>query len=149
VSSSCRWGYPTTIASPSRLEDGTPFPNLVWLTCPFLVERVSAQESAGAIAEFAELAACDESLAQALLATDQRVRDARREESGGEDACAAVGLAGQRDPLGVKCLHAHVALELVRLGDPIGREVLDRVGYECATQRCAKLMGFPGPADER
>jgi len=144
VSSRCRWGYATTIASPSTLADGTPFPNLVWLTCPFLTERISALESAGAVAGFATLVASDEGLADALRRTDERLREARRVESGGDDACAGVGLAGQRDPLGVKCLHAHAALELVRLGDPIGREVLEQVGYQCANQRCAKLMGAPG-----
>jgi len=139
VSSECRWGYPTTIASPSRLADGTPFPNLVWLTCPYLTERISALESSGSIAEYAELAASDEGLAEALQATDARLREARKVESGGEDVCAEVGLAGQRDPLGVKCLHAHAALELVNLGDPIGREVLALVGCQCSTRRCSVL----------
>ncbi len=143
VSSRCRWGYPTTIASPSLLADGTPFPNLVWLTCPFLTERISALESSGAVADFARDVAADEQLAEALHRTDERLREARRMESGGEDACADVGLAGQRDPLGVKCLHAHAAIELVRLGDPIGREVLDQVGYQCSNQRCKTLMGPP------
>lgn len=140
VSSRCRWGYPTTIASPSLLEDGTPFPNLVWLTCPFLIERISTLESEGAAAHFAALAQEDEGLAEAIRDTDARVREARRVESGGVDSCPGVGIAGQKDPMGVKCLHAHAALELVRLGDPIGREILDLVGYQCSNQRCAKLL---------
>jgi hypothetical protein len=148
VSSSCRWGYPTTIASPSTLADGTPFPNLVWLTCPYLAERISALESAGRIAEFARYVAEDESLADALRDTDERFRRARKVESGGTDACEAVGIAGQSDPLGVKCLHAHAALALVHLNDPIGVEVLEWVGYQCSTRRCEKFGTTPEGPDE-
>ncbi len=144
VSSRCRWGFPTTIASPSLLADGTPFPNLVWLTCPYLVERISALESKGLAAEYARCAAEDEMFADALREADARLRAARAQESGGVDACADVGLAGQRDPLGVKCLHAHVALALVHLADPIGREVLDQVGYQCSDRRCEKYLAFWG-----
>lgn len=139
VASSCRWGHPVTIASPSRLADGTLFPTLFWLTCPHLAEGASALESAGEASRFAERAAAGGTLARELHATDARLREARIAESGGVDACSGVGLAGQRDPLGVKCLHAHVALEIAGIGDPIGREVIERIGGECADQRCARL----------
>ncbi len=56
----------------------------------------------------------------------------------GTDACAAVGLAGQRDPLGVKCVHAHVALALVGIDDPIGLELLER-GRECPDRYCDRF----------
>ena len=140
VSSRCRWGYPTTIASPSLLADGTPFPNLVWLTCPYLIDRIGRLESSGMAAEYAQHAAEDEWFAESLKETDARLRAARADESGGTDACPDVGLAGQKDPLGVKCLHAHVALALVHLGDPIGRDVLDHVGYQCSDRRCEKYL---------
>jgi len=139
VGASCRWGRPAVIVSPSRLADGTPFPNLAWLTCPWLAESVAAEESAGGAAAFARRAAEEPAFAAALTAADAAVRDLRAAESGGADACATVGIAGQRDPLGVKCLHAHVALALLGVADPVGEDVLSRVQRWCDDDRCAGL----------
>lgn len=141
VAALCTHGFPAAIVSPSVLADGTPFPNLAWLTCPHLAEHLSAEESAGAAARWAERAAGDPALAAQLAQADATVRAARAAESGGADACASVGLAGQRDPLGVKCLHAHVALALVGINDPIGGEELSRVQQTCPDVRCMKLLG--------
>lgn len=135
----CRWGRPAVIVSPSTLADGTPFPNLGWLTCPWLAEAVAAEESAGGAAAFARRAAEDPAFAAALTAADGVVRDLRAVESGDDDACATVGIAGQRDPLGVKCLHAHVALALLGVVDPVGEDVLSRVQRWCDDDRCVGL----------
>ena len=135
----CAHGYPSTIVSPSRLADGTPFPAYAWLTCPYLLETLAAEESAGAAATWAQRAADDPQLAAALVAADAAVRAARARESGGEDACADVGIAGQRDPLGVKCLHAHVALALAGIDDPIGTEELGKIEPTCSDVRCRSL----------
>ncbi|NTW28468.1 MAG: DUF501 domain-containing protein [Coriobacteriia bacterium] len=136
----CTWGFPTAIVSPSRLADGTPFPTYAWLTCPCLAEFASARESAGAAAEWAARAADDPVLAQSLRDADAAVRALRVQESGGEDACESVGLAGQRDPLGVKCLHAHMALALVGVDDPVGSAELGAMEDDvCPDARCRKL----------
>lgn len=137
VAARCHFDHPTVIVSPSRLADGTPFPTYAWLTCPFLAEKVAALESAGAIAGWGARAASDGSLAGALRALDARVRELRAAESGGVDACPAVGIGGQRDPLGVKCLHVHVALALLGEADPIGCELLAAGERECDDERCA------------
>jgi hypothetical protein len=139
VAARCRFERPTVIASPSRLDDGTPFPTLFWLTCPHLAEKVAALESAGEAARWARRATEDPQLAAELRAADAAVREARAAESGGEDACASVGLAGQRDPLGVKCLHAHVAAALAGIADPVGAGVLSATPRECSDDRCARL----------
>ena len=139
VAARCSFGRPAAIVSPSLLADGTRFPSYAWLTCPHLIERVSAEESAGATARYAARSASDKSLAAALRAVDARVRELRAAESGGVDACPTVGIAGQRDPLGVKCLHAHAALALAGIADPIGIEVLASVQRECGDDRCARL----------
>lgn len=139
IAARCSHGRPTVIVSPSRLDDGTPFPTFAWLTCPHLLEGVSAAESAGATASFAQRAAADPSFAAALAGLDARVRALRAVESGGVDASADVGLGGQRDPLGVKCLHVHAALALLGEEDPIGTELLGRLKRECADDRCAML----------
>ena len=138
VGSRCSYGYPTAIVSPSRLEDGSPFPTLAWLSCPYLAERAGQAESAGEAQRWADRAAHDPALAARLARLDEAVRAARAAESGGADACAEVGLAGQRDPLGVKCLHAHLALALLGFDDPIGHALLgDRA--ECDDARCTAL----------
>lgn len=140
VASRCSYGYPNAIVSPACLEDGTPFPNLAWLTCPWLLERVAALESAGGTAEWTRRAQDDPAIAAALRDADAIVRQRRAVESGGEDAFTDVGLAGQRDPLKVKCLHAHVALGLLGIEDPIGREVLAATGDVCPDRRCERLV---------
>lgn len=139
VAVSCSFDYPVVVTSPSMLDDGTRFPTWAWLSCPHLVASVGALESSGGAAMWARRAESDPDLAAALHRLDQEVREARRCESGGEDACAGVGAVGQRDPLGIKCLHAHVAYELVGLDDPIGAVVLGEVDRECADGRCAAL----------
>jgi hypothetical protein len=144
VAARCSFKRPTVIASPSRLDDNTPFPTLFWLTCPHLAEKVAALESAGEAARWARRAAEEPQLAAGLRAADAAVREARAAESGGEDACAAVGLAGQRDPLGVKCLHAHVAVTLVGIADPVGDGVLSAVERECRDDRCGLMAGGAG-----
>jgi hypothetical protein len=136
----CGFGRPTVIASPSRLDDGTLFPTLLWLTCPWLTRRAGELESGGGTARWAARVAGDPTLADALAATEVALVALRREESGGVDACAGVGLAGQRNPAGVKCLHAHVALALAGISDPIGRETLDAVGATCPDDECALLL---------
>lgn len=139
VAARCEYGYPTAIVSPSVLSDGTPFPTYAWLTCPWLADAIAATESAGATSQWSARAASDEALASALQATDAGLREARRVESGGSDARQSVGLAGQRDPLKVKCLHAHVALELVGIEDPIGHAVLGNIECVCPDRRCDTL----------
>lgn len=145
VAARCTWGFPTAIVSPSRLDDGTPFPTYAWLTCPYLSEIVAARESQGDAAQWAALATADNpagrQLAAQLHETDAALRAARTRESGGEDACAGVGLGGQRGPLGVKCLHVHLALELVGIPDPIGDALLGKIGSAraCPDDRCARL----------
>jgi uncharacterized protein len=135
----CKYGYPAVIASPGLLDDGTRFPTALWLTCPWVGEAAAAEESAGATAQWSERASTDPALAQALRNADEQVRARRTAESGGEDPCPSVGIAGQRDPLGVKCLHAHAAAALAGIDDPIGVAVLERCGRDCPDGRCARF----------
>jgi hypothetical protein len=135
VAARCSFGYPAAIVSQPRLNDGTLFPTYAWLTCPWLTRRAAADESCGSAARWADAAAEDATLADRLRAADEALRAARAAEGNGTDECAAVGIAGQRDPLGVKCVHAHVALALVGIDDPIGLDLLER-GRECPDRYC-------------
>jgi hypothetical protein len=84
------------------------------------VEAVHELESAGEIARFAERVELEPGLAASLDEADAAYRVARRQEGGGCDPCATVGVAGQADPLAVKCLHARLAAHLAGVPDPIG-----------------------------
>lgn len=138
VAARCTFGYPSAIVSPSVLEDGTPFPTYAWLTCPWLSREVGALESHGGVAKWAGKVSGDPDLEHRLSELETRLRSARAVESGGSDACASVGISGQRDFRGVKCLHAHVALELAGLDDPIGAGIIEFTGVVCPDRRCAR-----------
>jgi hypothetical protein len=141
VAARCSFGRPSVIAVGPVLDDGTPFPTSWWLTCPWLASAVSDLESAGGCAAWAERVAADPALAGQVLAADQRYRSERAERCAGTDPCAGVGVAGQADPLAVKCLHARVAACSGGIADPVGAGVLaaigsDGRGAECPHDRC-------------
>ena len=124
------------------LEDGSPFPTTFWLTCPRLVDAVHDLESAGAGRTLAERVGAEPDLATRLMAADAAYRAARACEGGGPDPCAGVGVAGQRDPLAVKCLHARLAAAVCGLSDPIGADVLEQLAGttdDCADPRCLRV----------
>lgn len=129
VGARCAQGAPTVIVSPSILEGGARFPNLGYLCCPHLVQAIGALESAGACAVWTERIAHEPELREALVRLDAAVRAERLAECQRNaqmtDACAEVGLAGQRDMLKVKCLHIHAAYALCGFDDPVGSAVLE------------------------
>lgn len=132
----CSFGYPTCIATAPVLDGGAPFPTLFYLTCPHLVEEVSRLESGGFLETVRGMVTTNESLASRLSDADDSYRKARAREAGGVDPAPNVGIAGQRDPLAVKCLHAHVAAYLGGIDDPIGEVVMMDRAAECRDQRC-------------
>lgn len=136
----CRYDFPQVIATAPQLVDGSPFPTLHWLTCPFLVEAIDGLESAGGADEWAERLASDPSFAERMLAADAHYRALRTAEGRGcADLCAGVGVAGQQDPLATKCLHAHLAARLAGIDDPVGESLLETVGDACEDSRCGSL----------
>lgn len=141
VAARCSFGFPSVIATPSLLASGEPFPTTFYLTCPHLSAQVAALESAGEVECWAERLASDPALAECMHAADAAYREARAAESAGDDACSAVGIAGQRDPLATKCLHAHVAAALSGIDDPVGVGVLMTAERECRNSRCSAPEG--------
>lgn len=142
VARRCSWGLPLVIAVAPEV-DGRPFPTALWLTCPWLGCWIDGLESAGDAAAWTARIASDPALAERMLAADAEYRAFRSRLAPGEDRCGDVGVAGQMDPLVVKCLHARVAAALGGIGDPVGEELLARLdaegepGSECADRRCA------------
>ncbi|MCK4778309.1 MAG: DUF501 domain-containing protein, partial [Actinomycetia bacterium] len=50
----CESGYPQVIMNDLLDMDNKPFPTLYWLTCPYLIKRISRLESDGMIKEIEE-----------------------------------------------------------------------------------------------
>ena len=124
VAHRCPCGLPDVIATAPRLDDGSPFPTFLYLTCPRAAAAVGSVESTGRMREMTEQLAVDPELASAykVAADDYR---ARRDAVGQLDAPLPGGM-----PERVKCLHALVAHSLVA-GDgvnPFGDQVLAEIG---------------------
>ncbi|ODU03268.1 MAG: septum formation initiator family protein [Pseudonocardia sp. SCN 72-86] len=125
VAHRCECGLPTVVATSPRLEDGTPFPTLYYLTCPRLASRLGTLEADGRMREMTDRLADDPELAAAYLRAHEAYlaeRDAI--EPLGTDVSAG-GMPGR-----VKCLHVHAghALARGRGVNPFGDEALDEVG---------------------
>ncbi|MHB9003025.1 MAG: DUF501 domain-containing protein [Coriobacteriia bacterium] len=140
VAARCEYGRPTVVLTHPRLPDGSPFPTLYWLTCPWLTSQAGRLESAGGTAAWAARLAAEPQLAEALLAADAEYRRRRAAAAGGIDPTPSRGIAGQADPTATKCLHAHVANALAGIHDPIGTEVLGSLDETtCPDDACASI----------
>jgi hypothetical protein len=146
VATRCRYGHPSAVAVAPQLEDGTPFPTLYWLTCPYLTANVAQAESEGAVAGWASRIADDPGMAGRMRDADREYRRLRAAEGEGSDPCSDVGIAGQVDPCATKCLHAHVSAYLAGIDDPIGTELVATWGTDCGDDRCAAFAGGQGEA---
>lgn len=118
----CGCGLPDVVETWPRLDDGTPFPTLYYLTCPRAAAAVSRLESAGVMREMTARLADDQGLAAAYAAA-HRDYLARRDTL--EPLPGSPGVGGM--PVRVKCLHVLVAHSLaVGPGvNPLGDEALD------------------------
>lgn len=130
----CPSGHPAVIQTSPRLDDGTPFPTLYYLTCPRLTSLTSRLEASGLMKEMTERLADDPALAEAYLAAHRSYlaeRDAI--EPLGTDVSAG-GMPGR-----VKCLHVHVAHALaVGPGvNPFGDEALTLLRVDWPAGDCS------------
>jgi hypothetical protein len=136
----CPCGSPDVVVTEPRLEDGTPFPTTFYLTCPRAASMIGTLEASGLMAEMTERLADDEELAAAYSRAHEAYLAAR-------EALAAVpeiaGVSAGGMPTRVKCLHvlAGQALAQGRGVNPLGDEVLDRLGEFWAAGPCVA----PGP----
>ncbi|MQA84737.1 MAG: DUF501 domain-containing protein [Streptosporangiales bacterium] len=121
VAHRCPCGLPSVVETNPRLEDGTPFPTLYYLTCPRARTAVSRLEESGMMREMTERLRDDPSLAARYRAA---YRDYLERRDAIERLPGAPGVGGMPDR--VKCLHALVAHELAAPGtNPFGREALE------------------------
>jgi uncharacterized protein len=135
VAARCPSGHPSVVQTSPRLEDGTPFPTLFYLTCPRLTSLVSRLEASGLMREMTDRLATDEDLAAVYLAAHRGYlaqRDAI-EPLGTE--VSAGGMPGR-----VKCLHVHVAHALAAGPgvNPFGDEALELLATDWPAGDCAE-----------
>jgi uncharacterized protein len=131
VARRCHLGVPMVIENAPRLEDGSPFPTLFWLTCPILVKRVSKLESDGRMAEMTERLR-DHGLRARLEDAIERYLKRRDDHEALSDAGPPPGGGFDR----VKCLHAHVAHELADGPNPVGAATMAEVGWPDCIAPC-------------
>ncbi len=134
VSHRCPCGLPSVVQTHPRLDDGTPFPTLYYLTCRRLAGLVGRIEAGGAMREMTDRLAADPELAAAY-------RVAHESYLADRDAMEPLGIrvsAGGM-PDRVKCLHVHVAHALARGPgmNPFGDELLDQIGDWWTPGPCA------------
>lgn len=121
VAHRCDCGLPDVVQTEPRLPDGTPFPTLYYLTCPWAAASVSRLEAAGVMREMTERLAVDDELAKTYLAAHRSYLQERNQLG---DLSSDVSAGGM--PERVKCLHALVAHSLaVGPGvNPLGDQAL-------------------------
>ncbi len=123
VAHRCGCGLPDVVETAPRLDDGTPFPTLYYLTCPRASSAIGRLEAGGVMREMTERLATDAELASAYASAHDDYL-ARRDAI---DVLPGRVSAGGM-PTRVKCLHVLVAHELAQPGtNPLGREALDRL----------------------
>jgi hypothetical protein len=123
VARRCHLDVPMVIETHPRLEDGTPFPTLFWLTCPLLVKRASHLEAEGFMSALTERLATDGRLSDRVKSAADRYVSRRNELAPTEGAQPGGGADR------IKCLHAHLAHELVDPPNPVGAATLARAGW--------------------
>ena len=125
VAHRCGCGLPDVVETMPRLEDGTPFPTLFYLTCPRASSAIGTLEGSGLMKEMTERLASDPELAAAYLAAHEAYL-ARRDAL--EELPSRISAGGM--PERVKCLHVLVAHSLAAGAgvNPFGDEALALVG---------------------
>ena len=119
-----------------RLEDGSPFPTLFWLTCPVLVKRIGTIEASGWMNEMNQRLTARESVRGRLEAALVRYRERRDQHEVIEDSGAPPGGGPDR----IKCVHAHVAHELADGSNPVGSSALAETGHPDCVAPCFSVV---------
>nr|WP_162824303.1 DUF501 domain-containing protein [Peterkaempfera bronchialis] len=122
VAHRCPCGLPDVVETAPRLEDGTPFPTLYYLTCPRAASLIGTLEADGVMKEMTARLGEDEQLAAGYRAAHEDYLARRDAIEVLENFPSAGGM-----PDRVKCLHVLVGHSLAagRGVNPLGDEALD------------------------
>ncbi len=133
IAARCACGNPIVVQTKPRLQDGTPFPTVYYLSLPQATSAISTLEATGLMTELQDLLSQDENIAmQYEKAHESYLAD--RAELGSVEEIAGISAGGM--PTRVKCLHALVAHSLAKGPgvNPIGDIALQRCTW--SPNRC-------------
>lgn len=135
VAARCVCKRPIVVKTKPRLEDGTPFPTLYYLTQKTATAAVSTLEASGYMVELQRELLEDDKLSNAYTRAHQKYL-AEREEIEVVDEIEGISAGGM--PYRVKCLHALVAHSLaVGKGvNPIGDLALAKLDWSPKVCTC-------------
>lgn len=150
----CGWGLPAVLRVSPRLDDGTPFPTLFWLSCPLANRAVGTLEASGVMRDLTARLDHDEAMAEQYQGAHQRYV-AARDELGEREHQRAGGRGPERadvpgDPSAggmpgrVKCLHALYAHHLATRDNPVGAWVAEQVEPMPCPAPCVGDRGVSG-----
>lgn len=136
ISSRCPSGHPNVVKTEPRLDDGTPFPTLYYITCPRLAGAIGTLEASGLMREMTERVAAEPDLAAHYLRAHEGYL-AQREAIAHVREIAGISAGGM--PTRVKCLHVLVghALAMGPGVNPLGDEALALLGDWWTNSDCA------------
>ena len=136
ISSRCPSGHPNVVKTEPRLDDGTPFPTLYYITCPRLAGAIGTLEASGLMREMSARIPQDPELAHAYQLAHEGYL-AQREAIGHVPEIAGISAGGM--PIRVKCLHVLIGHSLA-MGpgvNPLGDEGLELLGDWWGQSACA------------
>ena len=135
VAARCVCGNPTVVRTTPRLDDGTPFPTLYYLTHPGATAATSTLEATGTMATMQARLGEEPELAAAYRAAHERYLAERYEV---EDVEEIHGISAGGMPDRVKCLHVLVAHALAAGPgvNPLGDEALALMRDKWRPDRC-------------
>jgi len=123
VAHRCPCGNPDVVVTAPRLGDGTPFPTLYYLTCPYASSEVGTLEAAGVMSQLTDRLRYDAELA----ASYHRAHEAYLADRGRYGVVPEIeNVSAGGMPARVKCLHVLVAHALATGAgvNPLGDEAL-------------------------
>jgi hypothetical protein len=135
IAARCVCGNPTVVATKPRLDDGTPFPTLYYLSHPAATAAISTLEATQVMNELALLLDDPDVASQYLAAHEAYLAD--RESLGSVPEIDGISAGGM--PTRVKCLHA-LAGHALSAGpgvNPIGDLALERAAWSPLVCECA------------
>lgn len=137
VAHRCPCGKPDVVETAPRLDDGTPFPTVYYLTCPRACSAIGTLEAGGLMREMTERLAADPALREAYAAAHHRYLEVR---DGIEQVPEIAGVSAGGMPDRVKCLHVLVAHSLAEGPgvNPLGDEALAALPQWWAAGPCVE-----------
>ena len=123
IAARCVCGNPVVVQTKPRLEDGTPFPTVYYLTLPAATSAVSTLEATGLMIELQNRLTQEPELAASYALAHQSYLDDRA-QLGNVEEINGVSAGGM--PTRVKCLHSLIAHSLSAGPgvNPLGDEAL-------------------------